>query len=315
MRATLQAPRAPVLARLRIGLPWTGSARAPARDAFSRDVRRGRRLLRGLDALLLVVALSVTYAVVRLRNPPQAATSGNEITSTAPAARLTRAEHWMAANLATGARVGADSVFARLLADTGRPDVDVLSAGSTGWPADRYIVLTPKLRNDAQGDPALSAALASSRPIAMFGTGTVRVEVRQVAADGPTALERRWQQDITDRAVAGAGLLHNPRVHEGKAAQQVLAHGGLDLRAVVLVGLLAANVDVRILGITADPSEAAAGMPARRVQVSIAGHASSITATVATMPRVYRPSSITPLSDRERRLTWPVEVAPVPSLS
>lgn len=303
------------LQRLHVGLPWTGPARAPIRDDFFRDARLKRRLIHVLDALLLVVVLSVTYAIVRVRNPPQQASSGNDVTTTATLATFARAQTWMATNLARSARIGVDATAAHQLAGTRRANIDLLSGDGTDWPSDTHILATPELRTEAAGNPAIAGALASSRPIAAFGTGAARVEVREVAAEGATALERRWRQDVTDRVAAGAGLLRNPRVQEDPAPRAVLQRGGLDLRAMVLVGLLADNTDVRIVSITSDPAEAAAGMPARRVRMSIASPARSLAATLATMPPTYRPSSVAVLPEGARQLAWPVAMAPVPSLS
>lgn len=304
-----------VLARLPIRVSWNRPARSPAVDEFTRDARRKRKLIYILDALLLVVALGVTYAIVRLRNPPSRANEATNIAAPATAVPLTRAEAWLAGNVSTTVRVGVDATVAHHLADARRPNVDVLSDGGTGWPADRFIVATPELRAEAPDNPAIAGAFNSSRQVAVFGTGADRVEVRQVAPDGPSALAFRWSQDVTDRTVAGAGLLHNPRVHEDAASSAVLRRGALDLRAVVLVGLLAANTNVRILGITADKAEAAAGMPARQMRMSIGDPARWLAATVATMPRAYRPSSITVLPGGARGLAWHVALAPVASVS
>lgn len=304
-----------VLTRLPVGLSRNRSARSAAFDDFTRDARRKRHLIYVLDALLLVIALGVTYAIVRLRNPPSRANEGANVTTVGTAVPVTRAESWLAGNVSTTARVGVDATVAHHLADARRPNVDVLSDGGAGWPADRFIVATPELRAEAPANPAIAGAFNSSRQVAVFGTGADRVEVRQVAPDGPSALAFRWSQDVTDRTVGGAGLLHNPRVQEDATSRAVLRRGGLDLRAVVLVGLLAGNTNVRILGITADKAEAAAGMPARQLRMSIRDPARWLAATVATMPPAYRPSDITVLPGGARGLAWHVALAPVPSVS
>jgi hypothetical protein len=266
------------------------------------------RAPRSVDALLLILALAVvTYVVVRVVSRPPAASSGGDVT-------VARAETWMTAELPAAARVGVDSAVFSDIAGAGRPTVSVLASGWTDWHSDTHILSTPELRNEAARDPVVSSALQSSLPVAVFGVGAERVEVRQVAVDGAAAMMRRWQKDVTNRAVGGAGLLRNPQVLEDSASRAVLLRGGLDLRAVVLVGLLAAKSDVRIMDIASNPNEAAARMPARRVRIAIAHAASALAAVLAMLPSAYRPSSVTVLPGGQRELAWPVAVAPVDSL-
>jgi hypothetical protein len=114
--------------------------------------------------------------------------------------------------------------------------------------------------------------------------------------------------------VGGTGLLRNPQVSEGSASRAVLLRGALDLRAVVLVALLAAKTDVRITDIAADPNETAAGMPARRVRIAITRAAVDLAEALTMLPSAYRPSRLTVLPGGQRELEWPVAVAPVDSL-
>jgi hypothetical protein len=266
------------------------------------------RLQRGLlDAVLLILALAVTY-VVLLRHPsPPGATGGGDVT-------VARAEQWMAAELPVGARVGVDSTVFTDFASTDRVSVRMLGTGGTDWHTDTHILSTPRLRDDATRDQAVSLALHSSVPIAVFASSLTRVEVRQVALESTAALASRWHQDVVDRAVAGPGLLSNPRVQVNSSSSAVLRQGGLDLRAVLLVALLAAKTDVQIIDITSDPCEAAAHMPARRLHIAITDAAPSLAAVLATLPAAYRPSTIAVLPGGSRALTWPVAVAPVKSL-
>jgi hypothetical protein len=320
MRATLRlrpsgARPVPLLQRLHVGLPGAGPFRAPGRDDFDRGARQRRRLRYALDAALLILVLAVTYAAVRLRSPPPQASDGGHLGTVDTVDTVGRAEKWVTSVLPTRARIGVDAAVARDLAIARRPNVDVLSKGAADWPAVSFIVATPELRTTAAGDPAVSAALASSRPVAAFGRGAARVEVRQVASDGPAALERRWRQDVADRALAGPSLLRNPKVQAGASPRAVLQRGGLDMRAVVLLGLLAAETDVRITAIASDPAEASVGMPARLVRISMAGPVTALDTILTMLPPAYWPSRNTVLPAGARQLEWPIEVAPVKSLS
>lgn len=314
MRATRRfrpvPPRAAALAHRvydSYARPVRPCVRVPG-DVYS-DARLRPRLTQVLVALLLMLVLALTYALVRLGSPPPPTGGGGGEVAVA------RAAGWMAAELPAGARVGVDSAIFDDLTDTGRVTVRVLASGLTDWRTDTHILSTPELRREATRDPAVSAALRSSLPIAAFGEGGELVEVRQVAGEGAAALTHRWRQDAADRAVAGAGLLRNPRVQENSSPRAVLRRGGLDLRAAVLVALLAAKTDVRIMDIASDPSEAAARMPARRVRIAIPHAATPLAAGLAMLPSAYRPSIVTVLPGGPRELEWPVAVAPVKSLS
>jgi hypothetical protein len=257
-------------------------------------------------SLVLILGLAVTYQVVALHDPPQPRDSGAFI--------IARAENWMTAALPAGARIGVDPAVFSEIAGTGSISFSVLASG---WPdrhTETHVLSTPELREDAARDPAISAALESSQPIAVFGSGARRVEVRQVAIDGADALMRRWRQDVADRAVAGAGLLRNPRVRESLLSRAVLRHGGLDLRAVVLLALLAAKTDVGIIDLAPEPCEAVAGMPARHMRIAIPHADRSLTAVLAMLPASYQPSIVRVLSGGQRELEWPIAMAPVKSL-
>jgi hypothetical protein len=286
-----------------------------ARYDFDHDARMKRRRTYVLDAVLLILVLALTYGAMRLRNPPQGSSDGGHVNVVPKVDMVARAEKWLSTSLPAGARIGVDASVARDLAGTKRPNVDVLSKASTDRPVDDFIVATSELRAIAAGVAAVSQALASSRPVAVFGRGDARVEVRQVDSDGPAALARRWRQDVSDRALAGPSLLRNPRVRADASPRAVLQRGGLDLRAVVLLGLLAAKTDVRITALPSDPAEAAAGMPARFLRTSIADPGTALTAVLAMLPPTYRPSRITVLPARVRQFEWPVAAAPVKSLS
>lgn len=255
---------------------------------------------------MLILALALTYQIVALHDPPPPRRGD--------AVLVARAENWMTAALPADARIGVDPAVFSDIADTGRASFIVLASG---WPDRRtetHVLSTPELREDAAGDPVISAALESSRPIAVFGGGARRVEVRQVAIDGTAAFMRRWWQDVVDRAVAGAGLLRNPRVQESSSSRAVLRRGGLDLRAVVLLALLAAKTDVRIIDLASNPCEAAANMPARHMRIAIPYADRSLTAVLAVLPVSYQPSIVRVLPGGQREFEWPIAVAPVRSL-
>ena len=49
-----------------------------------------------------------------------------------------------------------------------------------GWRNISYIVSSPTIRQSTRGLPTIRAALANSRPVAAFGTGSGRIEIRRI---------------------------------------------------------------------------------------------------------------------------------------
>jgi hypothetical protein len=219
------------------------------------------------------------------------------------------AQRWVRTNLPSAARIGVDPQAARALGSA--PLVlDVLARGVSPVRRDDFVLSTPTLRAEAG---RASAALHSSLPIATFGTGAARVEVRQVAAHGVITLMRSWQRDQTVRRLAGIGLLRNPRVYASESARAQLRRGALDLRACVLVSLLSARTGVRVIAIARNPDEAA-GRPARTLTLSMSDPGTALRDVLATMPQKFRPAPVVTLAGAARRLRWQVATAPVPML-
>ncbi|NJP50964.1 phospholipid carrier-dependent glycosyltransferase [Streptomyces sp. SBST2-5] len=53
-----------------------------------------------------------------------------------------------------------------------------------GWRDIDYVVASPTVRRDAEDLPNVKAAIEHSRPVAVFGTGEDRIEIREVATAG-----------------------------------------------------------------------------------------------------------------------------------
>ncbi|MCU1657210.1 MAG: hypothetical protein JWO57_1866 [Pseudonocardiales bacterium] len=259
-------------------------------------------------ATVLVFATGVSCSVVHHRHRPQPAVGR---AATGP---IEQAETWAKANLAPGTRVGVDFAFPDALGRNRPVALDVLSLGGADWRADAFVLSTAELRDEAGSIDSVSAALASSLPVAVFGSGAARVELREIATDGAAALTDRWRHDLAARTSAGIGLLRNPRVEATTSSQAALRHGGLDLRAATVIAWLAAKTPVRITDVAIDGAEAAAGRPARRMTISIADATIALSAELAALPPDYRPASVTPLPRGLLRLWWTVATAPVVSL-
>ncbi|CAM5738774.1 hypothetical protein SHIRM173S_04718 [Streptomyces hirsutus] len=111
------------------------------------------------------------------------------------------ASHWMATEVADpgGTRVLVDDAMWLDLVHAGyRPGLGVIwfykadldpavtKTMPRGWRDLDYVVASPTVRRDAVDLPNVKAAIEHSEPVAVFGTGADRIEIRQVVATGGT---------------------------------------------------------------------------------------------------------------------------------
>jgi hypothetical protein len=240
--------------------------------------------------------------------PPAAGSSAAH--SVDPARATALAVRWVKDNVAKDTAVFAP---ASTLADlrTGMPRATAVPTPSA-VPEPGYVLSTTALRANAAASSAVAAVLAASLPVARFGSGAARVEVRQVSPDGLASLQQRRMQDLGYRKLAGTELLRNPHVQVSKDARDQLARGDLDLRAETLLAVLANSTHVDVLAIRDDPAEDGFGMPARTLVVTIARRP-PLRAAVASMPSASKPT-VTSLSGEQRQLSWQLSVTRLETL-
>ena len=96
---------------------------------------------------------------------------------------------WIARNLATSSRFVADpgivtglraKQFGNLISVDGARTIPAAPSGGLQFD---YVVATSAIRASAAANSSLRSALAGSAPIAVFGSGTSEVVVRQVSAE------------------------------------------------------------------------------------------------------------------------------------
>jgi hypothetical protein len=236
-------------------------------------------------------------------------------------AAIASARAWLNTNIARSQRISADPNLVGELRSAGFSSAHVAPGypGAPDWRADNVIISTPETRAQAASVPALTAELASSIPVAVFGTGTQSVEARMVfGTNHPDILsvQAQRQDDATNRRLAGEALLRNPRVTVAPAWSTLVSTGGLDLRPAVVIGLIAARTDVAVVAVKVDPAENAAGTPARTVRLSIPP--SVLPGILRTLPAGYRPDRISSPTQNNTQLTelsWGVTLTPQPTLS
>ena len=139
----------------------------------------------------------------------------------AAAAARTAAAAWTARQVAPAAIVACDPQMCAVLQSKGIPAgrLLVLGAGNAGPLGSEVIVSTAAVREEFGS--RLTSVYA---PVALatFGSGSARVTVRVVAADGSAAYLRSLHADATARRAAGALLLRNPHVRVSLAGRREL---------------------------------------------------------------------------------------------
>jgi hypothetical protein len=264
-------------------------------------------VLSALFVAVLALAAATVTIVVGMINKPSAPSALHEADHA-----VTRSEVWMAANLPAGTRLLTDvGVQLDLAAQDSRLLTSLYPQGIGSSAVLDYVVSTPDLRTGAGlGDSAVAKVLRDSVPVAVFGSGSEQVQVRQLGAAPSTVSESRRVVDAGDRKLAGRGLLANPEVHADRAAGAVLAAGRLDLRAATVLAILADRTGIQLRAMPVDPAEAAAAMPARVVTL-IARDPKQLAALLPTLPPPYRPQSVRSNADGSSTLTWTPIIAPV----
>lgn len=299
---------------------------------LTRAPRFGSRAARA--ALVAIVGAEVVAAVVALvvvsgsssDAAPSARSSGNVVASTAagtpsipagtrsspgssPAARTTTTPSttaqvaelvaWMRRALPASTPVLADAAAGRSLRAAGLRSV----AGPDAPSGARFVLATPALAAAATTRPALAPVLARSVPVAAAGGGAGDVTVRQVA--GLTAAQ--LAAAATTRRSAENELLANGNLTVPTALRSVLRNGGVDLRAAAVLALVASTEPVTLVAVQQDPAEAAAGRPARVIDLRT-GSASGLRDMLLAVAPAYRVASVSARPGGVLRLTWPVDV-------
>jgi hypothetical protein len=321
--------------------PTTKAPTAAPEVAQPSDGKRTNRPVLVGAGVLVLAAAAATGAVVAVQNSGSSSTGrtsgGSAATQANPAASapstrptapvqpaepaaVVAARTWLAANIPHGQRLSADANLVAGLRRVGFPAAHAVPGDADAdWHQDTLIVSTARTRSRAAAVPALNAELAASIPVAVFGSGTQSVEVRMVfGTSDPDVLsvQAQRQEDVTNRRVAGEGILSNPRVTVAPAWTTLIRTGGLDLRASVMIGLIADRANVGVISVVVDPAENAAGVPARTVQLSMPQ--SVLPGILAILPPGYRPSrtsSPTQNNTQVTELSWGVTLTPQPTLS
>jgi hypothetical protein len=189
---------------------------------------------------------------------------------------LRQAQSWVVDNVPRDHRLLVDDAIWVDLVEAGfprehvvwyyKPDTDpaVAALAPQGWRDYDYVVSTESLRSLAPDQPQVAQAVANSVPVATFGSGDQRVEVRRISRDGAAAAEERLVTATATRSQAGTDLARNPEVQLAPGARDLITGGRVALPVLVTVAGAATETGLSVADFPAQPGEEEAGSLPRR---------------------------------------------------
>jgi hypothetical protein len=173
-----------------------------------------------------------------------------------------RAAAWVAGQVSRAAKVSCDQVMCQALEERGVPAASLLElrTGQADPLRSRVLVSTAAIRRLIGTEVVTADAPAV---IARFGSGSMRIEIRQIAPGGAAAYFSSLSKDIRDRKASGTSLLENPRITVSVTARRQLRAGQVDSRLLVVIASLASRRPVSILGFGDLGLGASPGIPFR----------------------------------------------------
>jgi hypothetical protein len=191
------------------------------------------------------------------------------------------AARWLLAAVGAGQVVACDVAECAVLHSLGFPATSLIAvqSGDTDLEKADVVVSTPVLR---QNFYAGLDTLVSAEPLAVFGSGTDRVEVGAIALDGPADFARRLSADRSARRAAGAELLANLKLALSPAARSELASGLIDNRVCALLALLSDTYSLSVTAFIPPGPSAGADIPWAGVVIGAVDGASAVGPAHAT---------------------------------
>jgi Tetratricopeptide repeat len=222
-------------------------------------------------AVLAMAALSAVQIDGVFTAPPAshspAVRTGTIRASAAAMVRL-RTANWVKHRVSQTAIVACDPAMCSTLQAQGVPAGSLLTLGPGGSadPLGSNVVVATAAVRSLFG--ARLASVYAPVPIASFGAGSARIEVRVVAPDGSAAYLSVLRSDLLARRSAGAQLLLNTRITVTGAARRQLTEGLADSRLLTTLAVLARMDPLRIIGFSGRSPGASGAVPLPAVEIS-----------------------------------------------
>jgi hypothetical protein len=231
----------------------------PSAPSRPQELASPRRWM-ALGVILAVVLFSAgSLAFVLTRHAPTAAArTGYRFRASAEV----HAASWVASQVNRAATISCDQVMCQALEKRGVPAASLLElrTGQADPLRSGVIVSTAAIRKLIGSEVVTADAPAV---IASFGSGSTRIEVREIAQRGAAAYFSALSKDIRERKASGTSLLANPRITVSPTASRQLAAGQVDSRLQVVIAALAAKQPVSIVAFGDLGPGASPGIPFR----------------------------------------------------
>jgi hypothetical protein len=286
--------------------PWATVLVTTLRLWLQRHTHRGRRPAarrrRGVLVLSAAAAMALGALVtLAFTHQGEQAQKTSSVRSADPApstpsalqtaaANRTQAADWIAQQMLPSVLIGCDPLMCQALeaANVSASRLSMVQPSAPDPLGVEVIVATPALRS--QFGPRLATVYAP-QVLASFGTGTQRIDIRYLAPGGTAAFEASLASDRSARIQAGQQLLSNKNVLASAQARGALLAGNVDPRLLITLGLLAHEMQVRLV-IFDDPSPGVgSAVPLRGAEIGATGSA-GLSAVLAflTQQTTYQPS-------------------------
>jgi hypothetical protein len=218
---------------------------------------------------------------------PAPSTPGPLQTATA---NRSQAADWIAQQILPSVLIGCDPLMCQALeaANVSASRLSMVQPSAPDPLGVEVIVATPALRS--QFGPRLATVYAPL-VLASFGSGAQRIDIRYLAPGGTAAFEASLASARSARIEAGQQLLGNKNVQASAQARTALLAGNVDPRLLITLGLLAHEMQVRLI-IFDDPSPGvSSAVPLRGAEIG-ASDSAGLSAMLAflTQQTTYQPS-------------------------
>ncbi|RPE79300.1 4-amino-4-deoxy-L-arabinose transferase-like glycosyltransferase [Curtobacterium sp. PhB137] len=217
---------------------------------------------------------------------------------------MQQAEQWVGDNVSKSSRLLVDDAMWVDLVEDGfarnnvvwyyKLDTDgaVERQSPNGWKDSDYVITTDSMRTGGNSSSDIRQAIENSTAVATFGSGDQQVEVRRIHAEGSTAAQTAITRASDLRKTMGTELASNPALRADDGTKSQFRAGQVDSRAMIALGQVLADQDVRVDRFT--PLTGETGQPFRTavLHTSDAASAERVAATLEAMPDSFRPASV-----------------------
>ena len=221
---------APAPARVPAPAPEEQAGGLPDRR---RPAPSGRRY-RSAGVFIVVMAVITAGALaLALSGHSRAASHGGPLPSQnagAEASTRNLAAAWVASQVSRAAIVSCDPLMCQALRSHGVPvsDLSQISRDTISPLHSDIVVATATVR--AQFGNLLSSVYAPGI-LGSFGSGELRIDIRQIAPHGPAAYRSQLNADLLARKASGATVLHFAQIAVSPTARKQLLAGQAELAA------------------------------------------------------------------------------------